>query len=143
MSFSLKILNNDLNIVQGKLQTVINSEKLIQQILKICLTEVGGNPLHPSYGSFLSRSVVGSALASNMIVQIAQSQINTCLQNLQTIQQLQLKSFQKVSADEQLGAVLGISVIRSNLDPRLFNININVLTKGFMPVSTAFTASTI
>lgn len=143
MSFDLKIENGDLVISQGSLKTVRDSEKLIQDILKICLTDVGSNPLHPSYGSFLSRSVIGNPMHTDVIVQVATSQINTCLTNLQHLQQIQLKSFQKVSADEQLAAVLGISVIRSAFDPRLFNVKIKCITKGFQPITTAFSISTI
>lgn len=143
MSFDLKIINGDLVINQGALQTVVDSEKLIQDILKICLTDVGSNPLHPSYGSFLSRSVIGNALQTNVVVQIAKSQINSCLVNLQTLQQLQVKSFQRVTADEQLAAITGISVVRSGFDPRLFNVKIACMTKGFQPITTAFTVSTI
>ena len=143
MSFDLKIVNGDLVLNQGDLKTIQDSEKLIQDILKICLTDVGANPLHPSYGSFLSRSIIGNAMNVDVIVQIGTSQINNCLTNLQHLQQLQLKSFQKVSADEQLAAITGISIIRSAFDPRLFNVKIKGLTKGFQPVSTAFTVSTI
>lgn len=143
MSFDLKITNGDLVVTQGSLQTVEDSEKLIQDILKICLTDVGGNPLNPGYGSFLSRSIVGSALQTNVTVQIAKSQLNTCLTNLQYLQQLQIKSFQKMSADEQLAAITGISVLRSAFDPRLFNVKISGMTKGFQPITTAFTVSTI
>lgn len=143
MSFDLKIVNGDLVINQGALQTVVDSEKLIQDILKICLTDVGANPLHPSYGSFLSRSVVGNPLQTSVVVQIAKSQLNNCLTNLQQLQQLQVKSFQKVSADEQLAAITGISVVKSAFDPRLFTVKISCLTKGFQPITTAFTISTI
>ncbi len=143
MSFDLKIVNGDLEINQGSLRIVENSEKLIQDILKICLTDVGANPLHPSYGSFLSRSVVGNPLQTSVVVQIAKSQLNNCLTNLQQLQQLQIKSFQKVSADEQLAAVTGISVVKSAFDPRLFTVKISCLTKGFQPITTAFTISTI
>lgn len=143
MSFDLKIVNGDLVVNQGSLQTVTDSEKLIQDILKICLTDVGSNPLHPSYGSFLSRSVIGNALQTSVVIQIAKSQINSCLINLQTLQQLQVKSLQRVTADEQLAAVTGISVTRSTFDPRLFNVKISCMTKGFQPVTTAFTVSTI
>lgn len=143
MSFDLKIVNGDLVVNQGALQTVTDSEKLIQDILKICLTDVGSNPLHPSYGSFLSRSVIGNALQTNVVVQIAKSQINSCLINLQTLQQLQVKSFQRVTADEQLAAITGISVVRSQFDPRLFTVRISCMTKGFQPITTAFTVSTI
>jgi phage baseplate assembly protein W len=143
MSFDLKIVNGDLVINQGALRTVVDSEKLIQDILKICLTDVGANPLHPSYGSFLSRSVVGNPLQTNVVVQIAKSQLNNCLTNLQQLQQLQVKSFQKVSADEQLAAITGISIVKSAFDPRLFTVKISCLTKGFQPITTAFTISTI
>lgn len=143
MSFDLKIINGDLVINQSALQTVEDSEKLIQDILKICLTDVGGNPLHPSYGSFLSRSVIGSPQQTQVIVQIAKSQLNTCLTNLQHLQTLQIKSQQKLSADEQLAAVTGISVLRSAFDPRLFNVKISCVTKGFKQVTTAFNISTI
>lgn len=143
MSFDLKITNGDLVINQGQLQTVKDSEKLIQDILKICLTDVGSNPLHPSYGSFLSRSVIGNPSETSVIVQIATSQINTCLTNLQYLQQLQIKQFQKVSADEQLAAILAVSVVRSSFDPRLFNVKIKCMTKGFQPITTAFSISTI
>jgi phage baseplate assembly protein W len=143
MSFDLKIINGDLVINQDALQTVQDSEKLIQDILKICLTDVGSNPLHPSYGSFLSRSIIGSALQTSIIVQIGTAQLNTCLTNLQSLQLAQLKSFQKVSADEQLAAITGISILKSAFDQRLFNVRISCITKGFQPISTAFTVSTI
>lgn len=143
MSFDLKITNGDLSVTNGDLATVTDLAKLEQDILKICLTDVGSNPLHPSYGSFLSRSVVGNPSATSVIVQIAQSQINTCLTNLQQLQQLQLKSFQKVSAAEQLAAIQGISVLRSSFDVRLFTVRIRVISKGMGVLNTSFTVSTI
>jgi hypothetical protein len=143
MSIDLQIINGDLVISNGELQTVQDSQKLIQDILKILLTDVGADPLQPAYGSFLARSVIGTAINNGALVQIAKSQINTCLTNLQSLQQKQVASMQKVSADEQLAAITGISVIRSTFDPRLFNVKVSCLTKGFQPVSTAFTISTI
>lgn len=132
-----------MQVQNGQLTTVVNAAKLVQDILKICLTAVGSNPIHPTYGSYLSRSVIGNAMKSSVIVQIAQSQINTCLTNLQSIQANQVKSFQQVSADEQLASVLGISVLRSRTDPRQYNITITVLTKGFQPITTNFALSPI
>jgi phage baseplate assembly protein W len=143
MSFDLKIVNGDLVVNQGDLQKVEDSEKLIQDILKICLTDVGGNPIHPSYGSFLSRSVIGNPQQTSVVVQIAKSQLNSCLTNLQYLQTLQVKSQQKMTADEQLAAITGISVLRSAFDPRLFNVKISCVTKGFKPITTAFSISTI
>lgn len=143
MSYDLKIMNGDLVIKNSQLQTVIDSEKLIQDILKICLTTAGTNPLHPGYGSFISRTIVGSPLYTTILVQIAKSQLNNCLENLKSLQDTQVKSFQRVSADEQISAIMDISIVRNQIDPRLFDIQIKALTKGFKPISTAFRVSTI
>jgi len=143
MSFDLKITNGDLVLNSGDLQTVVDSEKLIQDILKICLTTAGSNPLNPGYGSFISRTIVGNPLHTSILVQIAKSQLTSALQNLQTLQGLQVQSFQRVSADEQLAAILDICVIQNTTDPRLFTVTIQVLTKGMKPITTAFRVSTI
>lgn len=143
MSFDLKIKNGDLVINQGDLQTVIDNEKLIQDILKICLTSVGSNPLHQWYGSFLTKSIVGTSLDSDVLVQVAKSQLNNCLENLKKLQEAQIKSLQRVSGDELLGGVSDISVLRNEFDPRLFNVLISAITKGFKPITTAFRVSNI
>lgn len=143
MSFDLKVSDKDLVIKNGSLQTVVDSEKLIQDILKICLTTAGSNPLHPGYGSYISRTLVGSPLYTSVLVQIGKSQLNSALENLRTLQETQVKSFQRVSADEQISAILDISIIRNEIDPRLFSVRIKALSKGFKPITTAFRASTI
>lgn len=143
MSFDLKITNGDLVIKNGQLQTVIDSEKLIQDILKMCLTTAGSNPLHPGYGSFISRTLVGSPLYTSVLVQIGKSQLNSALENLRTLQEIQVKSFQRVSADEQISAILDISIIRNEVDPRVFSVRIKALSKGLKPITTAFRVSTI
>lgn len=143
MSFDLKIKNGDLVINNGKLQDVVDSEKLIQDILKMCLTTAGTNPLHPWYGSFISRTIVGNPLNSAVLVQIAKSQLNSSLDNLKNLQDQQVKTFQRVSADEQIGAILDISIIRNQIDPRLFDVKIKALTKGTKPITTSFRVSTI
>lgn len=143
MSFDLKIINGDLAISNGKLKTVVDSEKLIQDILKLALTTAGSNPIFPWYGSFISRTLVGNPNYSSVLVQIGKSQLNTALQNLKDLQDIQLKSFQRVSADEQIAAISDISIIRNQVDPRLFDIVIRALTKGLKPITTAFKISTI
>jgi len=143
MSFDLKIQNGDLVIKNGDLQTVQDSEKLIQDILKMCLTTAGSNPLQPWYGSFISRTIVGNPQYTNVLVQIAKSQLNTALINLKNLQELQVKSFQRVSADEQLAAISDISIIRNKFDPRLFDVRIKAITKGLKPITSVFRVSTI
>lgn len=143
MSFDLKIKNGDFVITQSEIQTVVDSEKLIQDILKVCLTTTGSNPIHPWYGSMLSRTIIGNPEQSTMLIQIAKSQLNSALENIKTLQEMQIKSFQRVSADEQIGAILDISIVRNQIDPRLFDIKIKALTKGSKPITTVFRVSTI
>jgi len=143
MSFDLKVISGDLVLQNGDLQTVTDTEKLIQDILKICLTDAGSNPLHPWYGSFISRTLVGNPNQTSMLAQIGKSQLNTALTNLQQLQNLQLQSFQRVSADEQLAAILDISVLQNQVNPTLFNITVQVLSKGLKTPSTSFMVNTI
>lgn len=143
MSYDLKISGGDLVVQNGDLKTVVDSEKLIQDILKLCLTTAGSNLLHPWYGSFLSRSIIGSAMDTGMLVQISKSQLTSALENLKSLQDSQANTFQNMTADEQLGSILGIIVYRNQNDPRLFDVKINVLTKGTKPITTAFRISTI
>ena len=143
MSFDLKLSKGDLVIKTGQLQTVFDSEKLIQDILKICLTTAGSNPIQPWYGSFISRTMVGNPLHSSVLVQIGKSQLGSALDNLKTLQDLQVKSFQRVSADEQIASISEISIIQNQIDPRLFDIRVGVISKGLKPITTAFRVNTI
>lgn len=143
MSFDLKINNQDLVIKNGQLKQVTDSEKLIQDILKICLTAVGSNPLHPAYGSLISRTLIGNPSYSSVLSQIGKAQLNTCLENLKSLQALQVKSFQRVSADEQIAAIIDISVYRSEVDLRFYNVLIKARTKGLKPITTEFRVTTI
>lgn len=143
MSFDLKIINGDLSISNGALKTVVDSEKLIQDILKLALTTAGSNPIHPWYGSFISRTLVGNPNLNAVLVQIGKSQLTSALQNLKDLQDIQLKSFQRVSADEQIAAISDISIVQSQVDPREFDVVIKALTKGLKPITTAFSVSTI
>ncbi len=143
MSFDLQIINGDLVIKQGSLSTVQDSQKLIQDILKICLTQAGTNALYPWYGSFISRSLIGNPNHSSILVQIAKSQLTNALENLKELQTMQIKSFQRVSADEQIASIADISIVHNQIDPRLFDVIIKVISKGFKPVTTNFRVSTI
>src|SRR5574338_788116 len=105
MSFDLKIISGDLVLSNGDLKTVVDSEKLIQDILKIALTTAGSNPVHPWYGSFISRTLVGNPNSTSVLVQIGKSQLTTALNNLKDLQDMQAQSYQRMTADEQIAAI--------------------------------------
>lgn len=143
MSFDLKIKNGDIVIENGDIKKITDSEKLIQDVLKICLTPIGYDALNPWYGSYLSKSIIGSAESYDFLNSIAKNQLTKALENLKELQVLQVKSNQKMSSDEQIASIKSIQVIPNEFDRRVFDIQITVITKGFKNISTAFRVSTI
>lgn len=138
MSFDLKIRNGDLVLQNGDLQPVVDTDKLVQDLLKICLTEAGSDPMNPWYGSYVSRTLIGSYLTPSITVQVAQSQLQNAIENLKNLQTAQIKSFQMVSPAEQISAILNISIIQNPIDPRVYQVAVKVLSKALTPVSTSF-----
>lgn len=138
MSFDLKISGGDLVLNKGDLQKVVDGEKLIQDLLKIALTPAGSNPSFPWYGSLVSRTLIGSAIDTSIILQVGQSQLQNAIQNLKQLQEAQGKTGQIITADEQIKSILDISINRGVTDPRLFNVRIKVLSKGFKGISANF-----
>lgn len=130
MSFDLKLVNGDLSIRSGQLETVENTDKLIQDILKMLLTPVGTNIFFPWYGSLLSSAVIGSPMEDEFIETAATLQITNALQTLQALQRDQMASFQKVTPSELLAAIKQVSVERSQIDPTYYSISVRVLTKN-------------
>jgi uncharacterized membrane protein len=143
MSFDLKIINGDFSVSNGDVDTVVDTEKLTQDLLKICLTENGSNPLHPWYGSFLSRTIVGSVLNPNMTMQLARVQLENSVKNLQILQENQVRTFQTVSPQEQISAILDILITRNPQDFRFYAVNVRVLNKAFQTATASFTVNTI
>lgn len=142
MSFDLKLENGDLLLEKGDLKTVADSDKLIQDVLKISLTDAGSNPLHPWYGSFISRNIVGTSQDINFLITIGRSQLQSALENLKRLQEIQQASYQKMTLNEQILSVLDISLFRNVFDPRQIDVGIKILTKGRNPVETSFSITT-
>ncbi len=130
MSFDLAIAKGDLVIgSNGDLKKVEDNEKLVQDILKIALTPIGGNPFYPSYGSAVAKTVIGSAMPFDMLNQIGSEQLRNSLDNLQKLQKAQSQRGQRVSPGETLAAIRSVSIVRNRIDPRHYSVNIDVVTK--------------
>jgi hypothetical protein len=143
MSYDLRIVSGDLALVNGDLRQCVDSELLTQMILKVCLTPISANPLAPWYGSYISRSLVGGLLGTSITVQMCQSQLQSAIENLMSLQQVQIRTGQPVSADETIGSISNISVNRNISDPRVYAVTVSVVSKGFKPISTTFQVSPI
>ncbi len=139
MSFDLKLNKGTLVLKSGSLELVRGVDKLIQEILKIALTSVGANPMHPWYGSFISKTLVGSHLDTDITFTIAKSQLAVAIDTLKNLQQRQAsESFQSFTPDEQIASIIDISINRNKSDPRLYDVIIKVLSKSFTRSSTSF-----
>lgn len=141
MSFDLKMKNGDLSIDKGQLEIVTGSDKLIQDILKIAITPAGANQFSLWYGSLIAKTLIGSSLDENIIVDAAKNQLTLALNTLQNLQSLQIQAFQKLTAGEQLAAIMNISVTRNPTDPRLFSVGIAALNRAFQRVQASFTVT--
>jgi phage baseplate assembly protein W len=143
LSFDLQVLNGDLVISNstGDLAIVQDTAKLEQDIIKILLTPVGGNTLNPWYGSLINKTIIGSVLSPQLQLSMAQSQIQSALENFQKLQGIQVQSGQQVSPAEQLASISSISITQSTIDPRAINIFVAVLNKAFGSVPVSFTMS--
>ena len=138
MSFDLKISGGDLVIdTDADLATVENSEKLIQDVLKMLMTEVGSNPWFPWYGSLLAGSMVGSPFDSNFISSVAENQIRSSLETIQSLQKEQATK-QIVTPSELLAAIKSVNVVRNQIDPTFFTISLSLLTKNLTIANTTF-----
>lgn len=141
MSFDLRIENNDLKInPDGSIQTVRDNEKLIQDIIKALLTQVGDNRFFPWYGNSLAGNLVGYILDSNTIASEAERSIQTTLSQLMALQKAQSQT-QYVSAGEMIAAIRSVTVLRSNIDPRQIEITVSVLTRKLNIIEETFTLS--
>lgn len=133
MSFDFKIKNGDFSIASnGDVSTVSDVDKLIQDILKILMTEYGTNKFHLWYGSLLSANMIGQSFDTTFVSSFIENQIISSLNILQKLQKEQYGKGQKVTPNELLGAIRNVSVLRDLSDPTKFNIGVNVVTKGFL-----------
>ncbi|MFA5048812.1 MAG: hypothetical protein WC516_07335 [Patescibacteria group bacterium] len=138
MSFDLRIENNDLKInPDGSIQTVRDNQKLIQDIIKALLTTTGDNKFFSWYGSSLSLNLIGQVLDNDFVTSEAERSIQNTLSQLISLQNAQART-QYVSAGEMIAAIRNVTVLRSNIDPRQYDITVSVLTRKLNVVEETF-----
>jgi len=91
MSFDLLLVDGDLKIKGGDFQIVENSDKLVQDVLKLVSTQLGTNPFFPAYGSPMSQALIGTGYEEEFVQNVASQQLRSSIERLQTAQLDQLK----------------------------------------------------
>ncbi len=139
MSFDLLIKKGDLAIGQdGDLAKVEDSDKLIQDVLKILVTPLGSNIFYPWYGSMINRSLVGQAFFEvELLASMGSSQLQNSLETLQRLQQKQSLE-QRVSPFELIAAVKKVKIERNQTDPRFFLVAVDIATRALSVVTVQF-----
>jgi phage baseplate assembly protein W len=139
MSFDLALINSDLSIKpDGTIRTVMRSDKLKQDIVKIILTPVGSVKFHPWYGSAINEGTIGEVLPDSALFQDITTAIQQSLSRLQTLQRTQATG-QRVELSEILATINDIQIQRKYDDPRQVNVIVVAMSKDFTAVEEIFT----
>ena len=134
MSFDLALERGDIKInADGSMKTVSGNAKLRQDIIKILLTELGNNKFHPKYGSYIGALQLGHYADAKLISLDLESSARKAIKNLMSLQRSQ-SGKQSLSPGELIVDILKVSVARDQVDPRLYNIFVSVLTKRLTEV---------
>ena len=134
MSFDLALERGDIKIgVSGSVKTVNGNAKLRQDIIKILLTELGDNKFHPKYGSYIGALQIGYHADNKLVSLDLENSARKAVRNLMSLQRSQSRK-QTLTPGELIIDIVNISVSRDDVDPRLYNIFVSVLTQELTEV---------
>jgi len=143
MSYDLKIINGDLAISNsGSLETVNQNSKIIQDIKKLLLTDLGSNKYHPNYGSPIGENSIGDVQDEKFLQINIKNSIEKSINRLISLQRNQLK-YQYVSPAETIMYIKDINVFRDNADPRMWSIFVSVVAQDLSEVEDVITIRAI
>lgn len=143
MSFDLKLFGGDIVIKDGDFDTVEDSDKLVQDVLKLVSTQLGTNPFFPAYGSPIAQGMVGTVFEEEFVEDVATQQLRASLERLQDLQRDQIKQNQIVTPEEQIAAIEDVRVSQDRTDPRYYIVNITVISKAFQRIPVQFAVASV
>lgn len=130
MSFDIKIISGDIALgTSGDLQKVENIDKLLQDSLKIVLSDKNENKYHSEYGSDLNALLIGTSISDNWVSfnKVKQS-ITNALQILANYQ-LQQTKWQITSLSELIFDIEGTYIEVNKYDPRHLDVTVFLVTQ--------------
>lgn len=143
MSFDLKLFGGDLVIKDGDFDTVEDSDKLVQDILKLVSTQLGTNPFFPAYGSPIAQGMIGTVFETEFVEDVATQQLRASLERLQDLQRDQIRQNQIVTPEEQIAAIEDVRVSQDRTDPRYYIISLTVISKAFQRIPVQFAVASV
>ena len=143
MSFDLAIKNGDLFLGQDSdVSIVVNSNKLIQDILKGISTPIGSNQFFQNYGTVLGDLSISGISDQTFIETSISMQIENLIDLIKTLQNQQITNGQKVSPTELVDSIQNLKVNRNTVDPTYLSVILVVLTKAFKDAIVTFGLNT-
>ncbi len=137
MSFDIRVTSGDLELgSNGDAATVVNSDKLAQDVIKVLNTPIGSSPLNPTYGSTLTVAQLGQVIDVEAVISQTTISIASALEQL-VATQAQQKSFQIVTDAETIVDFESPIVEPDPVEPRQFNIVVNAISRDLTPISIA------
>lgn len=134
MSFDLRLLDGDLVLNKdGSLDIVTDTEKLIQDGIKMLITPVGGNKLHQWYGCMINKFLIGNVFDTDFSFEVAKQQIRNALENLMMWQRQQSK-IQNLSPAETIVQIQNIYVNTNNKDKRYVDVKVYIISGELKPI---------
>lgn len=139
MSFDIRIIKGDIGINNdGSLNLVTGNSKIRQDIIKIMLTPIGDNKFHPTYGSETGVLQIGSVPDQSITESDLTSSAENAVRKLMLLQREQAKR-QFLSPAEVIADIISVSVQRDQVDQRLYNIFISILTEKLETITESIT----
>lgn len=140
MSFDLKLDEGDLRIESGDLAIVSDSNKLTQDLLKIIITPLNSNPVHPWYGSNVGLALLGNTFDLDFGLEAARMQVSTAVDNLLRMQLAQSQE-QILSPAESILSIKDVYVNTNSIDRRVVEIKASVVSAALTVTDVRFTVS--
>lgn len=129
MSFDLKLAGGDITLgPDADFATVVDNDKLIQDVIKFIVTPQGSNRFQQAIGSLINKRLVGQVLTAQNTVTVLQSSVEEALITLQKLQKQQAQT-QTLSPAETIVQINSIDVQRDSIEPRQLNVILK-LTAG-------------
>jgi len=139
MSYDLKIVNGDLSLnSNGQVNLVVGNSKLVQEVTKMVLTDVGENKYHPYYGSAVGKIDMGGIYDESMHRTEIERSVRESLNNLIILKNNQ-RLTQEINPAETIVSIDNVLVFRDGLDPRMWSIEISLTTMALDNVKTSVT----
>jgi len=138
MSFDFKLENGDIQLSNEKdLDIVVDNEKLLQDLLKILVTPLGGNKAHSWYGSNIGEIQVGGVFDLDFSLESSSAQARSATENLMRMQISQAQT-QILSPAETITAIRDVYINTNNQDSRVLEVKVSVLTSALTVVTARF-----